>query len=91
MRTRPNKSKRFFRKIPLQQKRNILWWYLLQGELKKCLLGFEVVNLQQAVDLFQDALALHRQRTFDFAHGKKFYALKIVETEDAIERGFLCF
>jgi hypothetical protein len=79
------------REIALQQKRDILWRHLFQRKLEKCLLGLEVTNLQQSIDLFQDTPSLQSQGVFSVGHRKKIDTLKVVKIGNAIERCLLCF
>jgi len=69
----------------LQNEGDVLRWYVFQRELEKRLLGFEIPNLQQAIDLFHNAATLHSQRALGVGHGEKFEALKIVKYWQIVE------
>jgi len=59
--------------------------------LEKRLLGFEVPNLQQAIDLLYNASTLQSQRAFSIGHGEKFKALVIVKYWQIVKCGLFGF
>ena len=62
--------------------------HVVKRELKEGLLGFEVPNLQKAIDLCQNAFAPQCKGAFRIGHGKKCDALEVVEIWNTVEGGF---
>ena len=55
-------------------------------ETEEIVLGFEVTDLQDAIDLSMDAWPAACERQFIFGQGQVFQALRIVKVRQAIQR-----
>ena len=74
------------RKITFDQKGHVLRRNVLRGEIEEGVLGLEVADLQQTVEVLAEPLAPLGQSTLRLGEGEEFGALEIVEIRQAIER-----
>ena len=69
----------------MKQKSDVIRWCIVQGKLKKRLLGFEVTDLQEAVNLRIHTLVPKSDLAFGICDGKKVDPLEIVEFWKVVE------
>jgi len=62
--------------------------HVVKRELEEGLLGFEVPNLQKAIDLCQNAFASQCEGALRIRHGKECDALELVKIWDTVEGCF---
>ena len=75
----------------MQNESNVFRRRLLQGEVEEGLLGLEIPDLQQAIDLFGKSFALVDEGAFCVRQVKILGALKIVEVGQAVQRELFGF
>lgn len=80
-----SQCRRGSRKVPCQNKGDIVRRHRLPGEVEEGLFGFEIPELQQAIDLFRKSFAFLDEGSFGIRQGKILSPLEIVEVGQAVQ------
>ena len=80
------KRHRIAGEVTFNQKDHVLGRHRLRGEVEEGVLGLEIANLQQTVEVLDRTLTPLGQSALRFGEGEEFRALEVVEIRQAIER-----